>query len=57
MNLTASDSKIIQTPKPSGYETHALSSILNWLVNVFAYSNLQIITLQCVRGYIMLTEL
>ena len=28
MNLTASDSKIIQTPKPSVYETHADSSIL-----------------------------
>ena len=27
MNLTASDSKIIQTPKPSVYETHADSSI------------------------------
>ena len=31
MNLTASDSKIIQTPKPSVYETHADSSILNRL--------------------------
>ena len=31
MNLTASDSKIIQTPKPSICETHADSSILNWM--------------------------
>ena len=36
MNLTASDSKNIQTPKPSDYETHAFSSILNWLDDEWA---------------------